>query len=611
MRAQEKELQLPQVSVSAPRLSPEFQSIVKLNEDSIFVCAPSANALLNRVSSLYLKNYGPGNLASISLRGTGAQHTQVVWRGLPINHGMLGMCDVSLLSGSILNGAELAEGGSTTASVSGNFGGTLFLGNSEKILKNKFAVHSLIGSFGQFQNGFQGQTHWKSGGLAVNGWHSIVQNDFLIKNEGTWERQKNSQRRDKGLEISLQQNLKYGVKISSALWWQWVTREIPASLFQANSQASQSDISLRHSQILDWEWKRITFQLGYGFTRDFIRFLDPQIKIDAESQIDQHFAWHQTNWKIKKWVFQNQIWINSGNAHSPSYQMMARQNRLAFVQSAELQNIISGISIKILNRTENYDFSGKVAKGWSHQPGFQAYVENKKVGQIRFGLHKKWRLPTFNDLFWRPGGNPDLKPESGHAIEFSWNKYLISSELNSWNLEIKSYQTLIKNYIQWFPQGVFWQARNLGAVETHGLELANTLGKKVGKVKIEIQSSFHFCQARNLRPRFDGDEAEGKQLAYTPTWQSRNMLSFIIRGSKFFLAHQFSGERFADPVENQALEPLHLIDIGANGKLKTHQHFSVSGFAECQNLFNTQYQMVWGFPMPGRQFRLGIQFEIF
>ena len=46
---------------------------------------------------LALKNYGPGQLATIALRGTSAQHTAVLWNGLNIMLPTLGQNDFALL----------------------------------------------------------------------------------------------------------------------------------------------------------------------------------------------------------------------------------------------------------------------------------------------------------------------------------------------------------------------------------------------------------------------------------------------------------------------------------------------------------------------------------
>ena len=57
----------------------------------------SVAEVLQARTPLALKNYGPGNLATIALRGTSAQHTAVLWNGLNIMLPTLGQNDFALL----------------------------------------------------------------------------------------------------------------------------------------------------------------------------------------------------------------------------------------------------------------------------------------------------------------------------------------------------------------------------------------------------------------------------------------------------------------------------------------------------------------------------------
>ncbi|NJL13466.1 MAG: TonB-dependent receptor plug domain-containing protein [Microscillaceae bacterium] len=53
--------------------------------------------LLQALSSLYVREYGPQQLSSLSFRGTGSSHTAVLWQGININSPTLGMSDLGTL----------------------------------------------------------------------------------------------------------------------------------------------------------------------------------------------------------------------------------------------------------------------------------------------------------------------------------------------------------------------------------------------------------------------------------------------------------------------------------------------------------------------------------
>ena len=53
--------------------------------------------LLQFNTPLAFKSYGPGQLATVSFRGTSANHTAVLWNGIDINQPNLGQTDFSTL----------------------------------------------------------------------------------------------------------------------------------------------------------------------------------------------------------------------------------------------------------------------------------------------------------------------------------------------------------------------------------------------------------------------------------------------------------------------------------------------------------------------------------
>ncbi|MEM1218588.1 MAG: Plug domain-containing protein, partial [Bacteroidota bacterium] len=54
-------------------------------------------ALLQQQGLLHIKDYGPGRLSTLTLRGGSAGQSQVVWNGIPLNAPTLGLLDLSTL----------------------------------------------------------------------------------------------------------------------------------------------------------------------------------------------------------------------------------------------------------------------------------------------------------------------------------------------------------------------------------------------------------------------------------------------------------------------------------------------------------------------------------
>ena len=83
--------------------------------------------MLQARTPLALKNYGPGQLATIALRGTSAQHTAVLWNGLNIMLPTLGQSDFALLSVGATTRVGVQPGPAAALYGSGAVGGAVLL----------------------------------------------------------------------------------------------------------------------------------------------------------------------------------------------------------------------------------------------------------------------------------------------------------------------------------------------------------------------------------------------------------------------------------------------------------------------------------------------------
>lgn len=84
-----------------------------------------------------------------------------------------------------------------------------------------------------------------------------------------------------------------------------------------------------------------------------------------------------------------------------------------------------------------------------------------------------YRFPSMNDLYWRPGGNPDVKPEDGYSYDAAIG---YKNDLTSWmilNAEASGYLMHIDNWILWLPKDGnqwIWTPQNKRNVLSLGAE---------------------------------------------------------------------------------------------------------------------------------------------
>lgn len=221
---------------------------------------------------------------------------------------------------------------------------------------------------------------------------------------------------------------------------------------------------------------------------------------------------------------------------------------------------------------------------------------------LRANYSKKFRKPTFNDLFWIPGGNTGLNPENGYTVEAgSENKFRISN--NSLIItDISPYYTHITDMIVWRPGGAYWSPVNYQEVRSAGLDLSAGFTTENRKMKYSstIKAGLNHSVA---------NEADGSQsltMLYSPllitSW--KNCLTAWI--FNFEVMHSFTSSRHYS--DDRRLDPYNLVDIrvGATipaGKGKIGIHLA------CNNVTNTTYELIRLYPMPGRYWSAKIDYE--
>src|ERR1700757_4402803 len=154
-KAQQKEdtLQLHEVNVTDYRIKKSAENFVQVKIDSTtqstFLTSNLSQLLIQQNATL-VKAYSPGNIATLSIRGSTAQQTAVIWNGMNINNPMLGQADISLLPVGFFNSISIQKGALSGYWGSGAMAGTL---NLQSAAQNNSAVTARASSsYSSLQN---------------------------------------------------------------------------------------------------------------------------------------------------------------------------------------------------------------------------------------------------------------------------------------------------------------------------------------------------------------------------------------------------------------------------------------------------------------------------
>jgi outer membrane receptor protein involved in Fe transport len=226
--------------------------------------------------------------------------------------------------------------------------------------------------------------------------------------------------------------------------------------------------------------------------------------------------------------------------------------------------------------------------------------------RIRSSYGKSFRAPTFNDLYWIAGGNPDLKPERSLSLDAG---ILASVEWNGvWTLDGSYFNINTKDRIIWAPtSGTYWSPKNISEVRSSGFELEGTWRGFDGLLTLAANATW--TDARKTSQDYEGDPSQDKQLIYVPA-QTFNVSATVQTGGvRFYVENLWVSYRYTTETNDKFL-PSYSVTSAALAYRLPVGLFRLLLKAEATNIFDTQYQVLALYPMPTREFRLTAGVEL-
>lgn len=562
-------------------------------------------SLLEQEAGIYMKSYGLGSLATSSIRGGSAGHTLVLWNGLPIQSPMLGLLDLSLLPLQSVDQISVQRGGNTALWGSGAVGGIISLGNQAHNEKGlRVSSQTSFGSFDNFQQSFDlfvGSKNWQS---RTRFSFQEASNDFYydIAPGFPQRQQTNATLLQHNFNQDIYWNPSERQQIALHYWRQFSDRQIPPTNTQTRSEAYQVDRSDR----LVLEWRKVNDRSVYqtklaGFDED-LQYFDPQIQLNSPSHFYSLIGEFSGQWYGKNGYQLLAGYTQTYNeAESNGYQTQEQENRSALFASILQRKSIWEWQLSFRQTLVDEGLIPLV-------PTLAGQYQVLPNLRIKGKVSRNYRLPTLNDRFWRPGGNPDLKAESGWSEELSlegtWseNAFAISGSLTGFNRQID-------NWILWSIRTGqnFWSANNIAAVWSRGLESRLNLSYRLSELQFQLRLGYDYTRSTNQIALDNPKIAEGQQLLYTPIHQGFSNLELSWQSLQLIYNHRFVG---ASQGINDPLAPF---DIG-QARLqyylsaeKAESHI----FLQINNIWDRTYLVVERRPMPGIHYQFGIKLSYY
>ena len=570
--------------------------------------------ILSENSNIFIKSYGMGGTATPSFRGTGASQTVIDWNGININSPMLGQSDLSLIPVGLMDDIQIYFGGASMSLNSGGIGGIINL-ETKPYWKNEtlISISTGMGSFGRYS----GLVKIKIGNVSFQSvtkyFFQSAENDFRYLNKEfssvpLWETRINSQVTQQGLIQEFYYRRPKSVS-SAKIWYQSTYRNLPASLLtqQTNSDEKQFDESLRALLTHDLLHGKTDISFTGAILFDRLNYSNSLASINSSNLSEtiilkaglENRIWNNVKLKI---ILNEELNIIKSN----NYDKNATRNISTMTASAE-SNGAGRLGALVLFREivdNNYflvpDFTA----------GLQFRIVEEKEYFLKGNISKNSKIPTMNDMFWVPGGNPDLKNEYAFMYELTYEMNQKISDPLKFKYDISIFHNSIKNMIQWHPgQYSYWTADNIQKVNSTGLESSVSLVYSLNNLTSGLNTGYSFTKAIAGGSLADNDISGGKQLLYIPENQFNATFRIGYKNFYSYWVTNFTGKRYIT-VDNSKYLPGYLVNnicIGIKIPLTGNSidlNFSVD------NLFSANYQSIAYYPLPGRSFFLKILVQL-
>lgn len=623
--------------VSSSRLFEKETAGMKETSVDTLVLLQKINLSLSDVlaenTPVFIRNYGRGALATASFRGSAESHTQVSWNGININSPMAGMVDFSLIPVYVIDEVKLKYGNASIAGQSGGLGGSIDIGNAVD-WNNRLGVTFMqgVGSYNTWDDFLKLSIGNEKIQSKTRAYYSYSKNDYTFINKGIAEIDPETGTISHPLDTNKNADFsRYGFLqelyfkptqsnvFSLRWWWQSAERTLPQATSYEGPENSnlntQTDIDNRI--VADWKHYgsnfKVLFRSGFSskqldyILKNTISGIGEIPAIYSESKQKSFLNKASISFEIDEGLsletfmdYNYHDVISADSVNKTGYQKNRAELSYAL---AVRKNFAERLNVNLIIRQDWVDFE--------RVPLIPFFgVDYKVLDQadffIRGNVARNYHQPSLNDLYWQPGGNPDLKSEDGLSYELGADYHF---KIKNFNIQtgLTAFYSDIDNWIIWIPSYKgYWEPQNVKKVVAKGLELNLSLNRKSGGVGYALSGNYAFTRSVNYGdPLVWGDESYGKQLVYIPVHSGNIMMNLNWKKFSLTWQHNSYSERFTtsanDLSRRNRFYPYFMNDL-IIGKEFTLKKLSISAEIKVYNLFDETYHSMLYRPMPGRNY---------
>lgn len=594
--------------VDTIQLSPSQITVFKQTEklDSNLI-----NQNLNPLAEVFKENTaiqiqeygGRGAIQSILIRGLTSNHTKVKWNGLQINSLALGMFDFGGITSFGHNYLQLNKGSNVENDGDGAIGGSIYFGTNNKFNRgSEIKCNFLAGSFETYSLGVISTTSRKRWLYSIAFNKEMANNNFEYKN---YKRighptiqQSNSEFRSTNViqEIGLKINK---VQLKSVSWWNGKRKNIPLLLIESQENNKFiADSSFRTVLQAKTYYKKNVLSALIGRDKQWFKYVNPGIAYtyytltNDQGELNIKGRYNKIEWRYK---------FNLQHQSAQNTNYVGLKTRILNFNSLNIKGEVKKTALKSSFGMQTASDLNRI-----YPTVALSYARKHKSIEIKGGASTHFRQPTFNDLFWKSGGNSDLSAETGWSME----QFITFKKKKVGSINFGGYYSIIEDWIQWVSMESVWVPKNVKKIRASGIESTIRLSNIFHTVKYVFFNTTNYTQTTLLESDLIDDPAIGNQAVNVPFLNSTNNCQLKWKTWLVNYSLAFKGKRYIsfDNDEASALPRYWLSSFGIT-KIKKLKSLDVAINTRVTNLFNKAYEVVGNTPMPGRAYYLTLKFK--
>ena len=548
--------------------------------------------IFQQIPGITIRSYGGKvGIMNLSTNGNPAVNTKILLDDIDLTSAQNGETDLSQIPETFISQI-------TVVNSPGIFYGS---GTVDGVLRispqNQQTIFSTsIGSYGFCSISGNISKNWNKWSANLSAGYLKDDGDFKYANEDSNVIRSNNDFERKYISLNTIGRLSDKSNLNAMLLESRQERGVAGSIDWSSPEARRNDNLQLGSLIFNQLHTDGYSKVQFSYRRSLENYADPNPLWPIESE-------HDVRGIALKFQHHNNIWDNITGT-------FLYEGKLEKLGSTDVGNRVrntnSVASIITIPVWHNFNVIPALRLDRAGSNRFQPTIDlrltynNLKNSEIEYHYGTGFRYPTFNDLYWQPGGNPDLTPENSRYQIIKYKLYLNNNYLDNIYFDIGDRYT--EDLIQWVPidESFFiWQPQNIANSRRTNFTVGSQFNLKNLPLQIVVHGTYQKTSDINL----------DKPLPYAPELIGYAGVIYSSSIFKMSLNAHYTGERVSSyGYPDDELLPSY---IQTNAVLQCQ--LSIFGnqlllWLDINNILNNQFESINGYPEPDRTMRLGLNY---